>query len=152
MAGTAASPLSCHCTDHSNLSQALSLSEAGGFCALWNNTLCVTYYRVLENDGPSFETTITFIGGRGERGGEMDRFAVPSSSNHVFIYTLEYLNGCNVHSPTNIYTVLSFFSCSLRISIVTIATLVFSLADDLNLLLSLCKQGCLHIPTDNIWW
>ena len=62
------------------------------------------------------------------------------------------LNVCNVYSPANIYTVLSFFPCSLSISIVTIATLVFSLADDLNLLFSVCKQGCLYIPIDSIWW
>ena len=59
---------------------------------------------------------------------------------------------CYVHSPANSYTVLSFFRCSLSNSIVTTVTLVFSLADDLNLLFSMCKQGCLYIPTDNIWW
>jgi hypothetical protein len=67
------------------------------------------------------------------------------------MYTLDP-NVCNVHSPGNIYTVLTFFPCSLSISTATTATLVFSLADDLNLLFSMRKQGCLYTPTDNIWW
>jgi hypothetical protein len=36
---------------------------------LYGITLFVSHTTVLENDGPSFETTITFIGGSGERGG-----------------------------------------------------------------------------------
>jgi hypothetical protein len=56
----------------------------------------------------------------------------------VCVCVLEDPNVCNVHSPANIYTVHNFFPCSLSISTVTTATLVFSLTDDLNLLLSIC--------------
>jgi hypothetical protein len=68
---------------------------------LYGITLLVSYNTAIENDGPSFETIITFIGrcGREGEGGErqreiwMDGFAVPSSSTHKFSY-IHYIPMC----------------------------------------------------------